>query len=246
MPDAPTSTAVHLWRLALDPARLAAVASSQGIPASDEDHGYAGHALLCGLFGKEHTPKPWLLDGRKGVLWAYAFAPLTTSDCEFADPLYHAAVRWDESVSKPLPHLKAGRQVGWNLRACPVVRQGSSKTTKSSEHDYLLWVAKRDGVPASSLEAAAVYASWLRERAWTATAGATLDSVTVEGWQKPATTGANAWRGRGDGRLRLPDVNFSGTLTITDPDAFQAQIARGVGRHRAFGFGMLLLRSLAG
>ena len=33
-----------------------------------------------------------------------------------------------------------------------------------------------------------------------------------------------------------------GTLTVGDPDAFSRLLARGIGRHRAFGFGMLLLR----
>ena len=41
---------------------------------------------------------------------------------------------------------------------------------------------------------------------------------------------------------RRPDVTFRGTLQVTDPDRFHALLARGVGRHRAFGFGMLLLR----
>ncbi len=250
MSDESTATAVYLWRLAIDPGRLAAIASSHGIPASDEDHGYAVHALLCGLFGKDRAPKPWRLDGRKGVLWAYAPTPLTASASEFADPLYSAAVRWDESAAKELPCLTAGRQIGWDLRACPIVRQGSrhggEQHAKASEHDFLLWQAQRDGVPASSLDAPAVYATWLRERGWPASAGATLDQVTVDGWLKPAVSGANAWRGRGDGRLRLQDVQFSGILTITDPSAFQRLLARGVGRHRAFGFGMMLLRPVAG
>ena len=34
---------------------------------------------------------------------------------------------------------------------------------------------------------------------------------------------------------------MSGTLRVTDPAAFAAGLARGIGRHRAFGFGMLLL-----
>lgn len=38
-----------------------------------------------------------------------------------------------------------------------------------------------------------------------------------------------------------PDALVTGTLVVTDPDAFAAGLARGVGRHRAFGFGMLLL-----
>ena len=33
-----------------------------------------------------------------------------------------------------------------------------------------------------------------------------------------------------------------GILTITDAAAFSNLLARGVGRHRAYGYGMLLLR----
>jgi CRISPR system Cascade subunit CasE len=39
-----------------------------------------------------------------------------------------------------------------------------------------------------------------------------------------------------------PDAVFNGQLQIADPVAFAALVARGVGRHRAFGFGMLLLK----
>ena len=43
-------------------------------------------------------------------------------------------------------------------------------------------------------------------------------------------------------RLRKPDVTMQGALTVRDPPQFDALLRRGVGRHRAFGFGMLLLR----
>ena len=35
---------------------------------------------------------------------------------------------------------------------------------------------------------------------------------------------------------------MQGILTVTDSAAFAALLARGVGRHRAYGYGMLLLR----
>jgi CRISPR system Cascade subunit CasE len=35
---------------------------------------------------------------------------------------------------------------------------------------------------------------------------------------------------------------FSGLLQVEDAAAFTALLARGIGRHRAFGFGMLLLK----
>lgn len=46
----------------------------------------------------------------------------------------------------------------------------------------------------------------------------------------------------GGARGERPNVVLEGTLRVTDADAFRALLARGVGRHRAFGFGMLLLR----
>jgi CRISPR system Cascade subunit CasE len=47
---------------------------------------------------------------------------------------------------------------------------------------------------------------------------------------------------QGGARGERPNVVLEGTLRVTDADAFRALLARGVGRHRAFGFGMLLLR----
>jgi len=42
--------------------------------------------------------------------------------------------------------------------------------------------------------------------------------------------------------VERPDALFTGELTIRDAEAFARLLARGIGRHRAFGFGMLLLR----
>jgi CRISPR system Cascade subunit CasE len=36
-------------------------------------------------------------------------------------------------------------------------------------------------------------------------------------------------------------VSFRGEFNITDRDGFDQLLRRGIGRHRAFGFGMLLL-----
>jgi CRISPR system Cascade subunit CasE len=42
-----------------------------------------------------------------------------------------------------------------------------------------------------------------------------------------------------------PDALLVGQLRVIDPDAFADLIARGVGRHRSFGFGLLMLRPAA-
>lgn len=100
---------------------------------------------------------------------------------------------------------------------------------------------------------AEVYLDWLADRL--AGAGAALVRA-----QAGAAGSAGAWdarveafrltrlmsRDRSGGRSRTiaaegPDVTVSGMLAVTDTDAFAAGLTRGVGRYRAFGFGMLLL-----
>ena len=49
-------------------------------------------------------------------------------------------------------------------------------------------------------------------------------------------------RERKGSHIKRPDVSFEGTLKVTDAEAFQRTVRRGIGRHRSFGFGMLLLK----
>ena len=39
-----------------------------------------------------------------------------------------------------------------------------------------------------------------------------------------------------------PDAVMRGNITVTDSDAFTRLLSHGIGRHRAYGYGMLLLR----
>jgi CRISPR system Cascade subunit CasE len=240
---------LHLWRLVVDAAALADLAHTQRIPTDDQDHGYALHALLCGLFGKTGAPKPWFHQAEKGWLWAYAPHPLDLTALPITDR-HRQVVVTEGSRSKPMPAFRVGQHLAFDLRACPVVRHGKGPEGKASEHDALIWHARRKGVEPSHLDPRLVYAAWLREQAWKPTFGADLEDAQVAGWLRPhrgeRTGPSTVWRGRGDGRLRLPEVRFTGRLTITDPVAFRLALARGVGRHRAFGFGMLLVRPAVG
>ncbi len=238
---------LHLWRLAVDPAGLARIALDQRIPADDQDHGYVLHALLCGLFGKAAAPKPWFFQADRAWLWAYAGHPLDLSKLP-ATGAQRQSILTEASRSKPMPTFRAGQRLAFDLRACPVVRHGKRDADKASEHDALNWQARRTGVPESSLDPRVVYADWLRTH-WKPDSGAALIDCQVSGWLRPHRgTGQGSgtvWRGRGDGRLRLPEVRFTGRLTLTDPTAFRQALARGVGRHRAFGFGMVLVKPAA-
>ena len=42
--------------------------------------------------------------------------------------------------------------------------------------------------------------------------------------------------------LRLSVIEFDGMLTVREPDIFLVKVARGFGRGKAFGLGLMLLR----
>ena len=83
-----------------------------------------------------------------------------------------------------------------------------------------------------------VYAEWLSAR-FEQKGGATLelDSVKLVSFQR--TRAHRKLRAR---HTEGPDAVMRGVLTVTDPEAFASTLAQGIGRHRSYGFGMLLLR----
>jgi CRISPR system Cascade subunit CasE len=130
------------------------------------------------------------------------------------------------------------------------LRTGSAGRTGSLEFDaYELAVEaldRADPKPARS----EIYASLLAERldrAATVEAGSLAllrfrRSRVLRGAHSKAGGKSGAGRG-GTGRgIEGPEALMSGRLAVSDGPAFADLVARGVGRHRAFGFGMLLLR----
>ena len=78
-----------------------------------------------------------------------------------------------------------------------------------------------------------VYAGWLGERCGAA--------VRIERWRLAAFRRSRTNRGDGLGPIG-PDATLHGDLEVADPEAFTQLVRRGVGRHKAYGYGMLLLR----
>ncbi len=213
------------------------------------DEGVALHHLLGETFGPAML-QPFRLmvapRARNGTLYAYARQDadgLRTLARAVLTPAQAAVVRLDHlrSLARPEGTWAAGQRLGFDLRLRPVVRLASAlvgttedgtavQFAKGAEVDAFLAAALR-GTPAPR---EAVYRNWLAERLAPA---ATLDA--------DATRLASFRRlriQRGGQRLEGPEAILYGTLTVADPNAFAALLARGIGRHRTYGYGMLLLR----
>jgi CRISPR system Cascade subunit CasE len=239
---------LHLLRVALDTGALVRRGRAQGLPLREVDGGYLVHAWLLAVFGEQRVLS-FALDGeidRRVRVFAYLDQPLDALMAEverFADPSDWAAADWSTAASKPMPTtFQAGERLGFAVRAVPTRRrsEGEGEAERMVELDAFLSAARRDP-DGPKPDRAAVYAAWLGEQLGRDGA-ATVERSTLESFQLSPllrrTQGAQR-RGR---MVTLPDVRLSGVLQVGAPEAFAALLRRGVGRHRAFGFGMLQLR----
>ncbi|TDP48790.1 type I-E CRISPR-associated protein Cas6/Cse3/CasE [Zavarzinia compransoris] len=243
------TTALHMLQLALDGDRLARFGAGLGLDRrADSDGGYLCHALLTALFGAA-APKPFVLQVRAGggpSLLAYAPADLPALAeiaALHATPDVYRIVDWPMSAAKPMPVFRPGQRLAFTVRVRPVVRIGRQHPCfkPGAEVDIFLARAEadRDG-PKPDRED--VYRQWLA--AGLTQSGAALEQAALTGQRRTALLRRNA-EGKRVAQRQQIDADLAGTLTVTEPEGFRRLVARGIGRHRAFGFGMLLLRPAA-
>lgn len=232
---------LHLVQIELQSAALMRFAAAQGLArVADDGHGYALHAWLAAVFGPL-APKPFRLMPEtctdRRVLLGYARSDgstLTEHAHAFADPAAFAVLASDEVPSKPMPATwREGRSVGFEALCCPMSRK------ENFEKDVYLRALDRLGDAAPEREQ--VYRDWFTRQL---TEAATTIDVRVGGVSRGRMTRRSHAPGGGRRLVEVerPQALFNGTLTIRDTASFTDLLARGIGRHRAFGFGMLLLR----
>jgi len=225
-----------------------------GIAAFDE--GRALHHLLGEMFGPGALrPFRLLVPPRRtdGNLYAYSAldaAALRAAAHAHALPDQLRVPSPERLESKPMSsEWRVGQRLGFDLRARPVRRlrhtletpSGNRMGAKGAEIDAFLLEALRrypeepGGMADEERTREAVYLDWLTERM---SGAAALEPSTCRLARFRRTRIARGEQGGPEG----PDATIHGTLTVSDPTAFTAMLARGVGRHRAYGYGMLLLR----
>jgi CRISPR system Cascade subunit CasE len=232
----------------ISPDMVAVSSWAQQNNVATADDGYLIHALLKASFGSL-APKPFVLKSSLNrPTKVLAYSSLSAEELRdnaqmFAEPIAMEAAGIGAMVSKLMPStFAAGTQLGFEVRVRPVIRlaRGAGEDA-GKERDAFLAALKNttDNAKVNRLD---VYREWL-----TRAMSPAVRLIRVEPlYQRlaPVTRrGRNmAERGRPLIDMLGPDVCFSGLLSIEAPVEFTNLLARGVGRHRAFGFGMLLLR----
>ncbi len=246
---------LHLVRLSVDAQKLYAFARRSRAGGREMDEGYAIHALLAALFdhGAAETervaPKPFHIASSTGRLLdvlgyaALDHVALTERAKTFADPVAWGVADLETFTSKPMPvEFKAGTRLGFAVRICPIRRIAKCGPMTSARAEVDAFVAKAWEVgPEVVLDREEVYRGWLAEEL-AKEGAARLVNASMMNFHVGALHRRTQGEERAGHRSRRPDVRFEGVLEVLDPSVFGIRLARGVGRHRTFGFGMLLLR----
>ncbi|WP_250518461.1 type I-E CRISPR-associated protein Cas6/Cse3/CasE [Caballeronia sp. ATUFL_M1_KS5A] len=248
-------TTFNLMHCQPDPRKFVLWASRQGGLPAGGDFGYALHAALHRVFG-ERVPKPFYYrDARAGLL---AYTQSSAEELREAVALCAApdladALGLDAGPRSPGLGVRSfplrwdgGRALGFEVSVRPMRRFKKDDRKHGTERDaYREPEARREDE--KDLTREAVYVRWLAEQ-FGATGAAKLIEARMTRFQltpvmrlTQATSQPPA--GRRQPRTSIgPDATFSGHLRVEDTEAFARLLMRGVGRHRAFGFGMLLLK----
>jgi CRISPR system Cascade subunit CasE len=229
------TTLLNMLELRLDAQALIRFAQENQVNRNrDEDLGYATHAWLKALF-QERAPKPYrFIHGSHPKLLGYSSVSgqaLLEQAQIFANPLALGVTRIDDlRHAKPMPdQWRPGRRLGFEVMTCPTSRKEGHEMDLYRHH--LARVTEGEETPSREI----VYQAWLDKQFGDA---ARLETATLEKFRFVS----QYRRGMKPKKLDRPQALVKGVLSIADSDAFNRLLARGVGRHRAFGYGMLLLR----
>lgn len=242
---------LFLLRVPLRTERLMQLGARRGMRAADLDPGYAVHLALSEMFDAE-APRVFSIQKEaRGTVEVLGYTRLDAGALAerattFADPLAASVCDWDGLVSKPMPvDWPQGKRLGFEIRACPV-RRGQSENHGRWERDAFLVACDHadddhdlDG--RGTVEREPVYLAWFDDLL------GRVDGLKIERRKLTAYRRVRLWRrtqgrSRRGSRIERPDALFHGVLEVTDGAAFAAALRRGVGRHRRFGFGMILLK----
>lgn len=235
----------HLIHMRPNLNRLLPWAQRQGlIPDRGQgDLGYAFHAALRAAFA-DLAPQPFSFRSGQGLLAYTTQADAMRSAVAMATPEVADMLGLDATphssglLIRSFPtSWKVGQLLSFEVRVRPVVRK------EDKEIDVFLSAVQRmhDTVPPRE----AVYADWLKRQF---EAVADLHEIRMTEFSLSTVVrraAPQAEGGRPKRPVQGPDAVFTGILQVRDSAAFAALLARGIGRHRAFGFGMLLLKPAA-
>lgn len=236
---------LHLARIGIDPQALRTYAAMTR--TGDDDGLYATHHALRKMFG-DNAPQPFhaVLSGPEPHVVGYLDAERAglLASMEGKGDAVLRRVFSDRVLTREMPAVwEDGARLSFRLRGRTVVRYSEEvadlveKTTgwrPPAEVDAVLAASRKTGTPADPNE---VCREWLERRLGDV---ATVETFVLKDYRQVSSKRSSHGP---DGRVMVPgpDATMAGILTVHDGERFAGMLARGIGRHSAFGYGMMMV-----
>jgi CRISPR system Cascade subunit CasE len=189
--------------------------------------GFSGSAL-----------RPWAIHAQNGprltvVGYTQADAGELNKRRALALPSVQAAV--GEAIAIPLPALSARERYRFSICLVPTIRVTKAEGRRYGERDAFLAKADTAGTDAG-LKRDDVYRDYLAERL----AGASIETSRLVQFRLRRLMRPK--KDRSVSGKTMPEAVIEGYLRVDEPPKLIEAISTGIGRQRAYGFGMLRLQ----
>lgn len=249
----------YMTQFWMDLRRLAALGKMMHLPLKKVSNSYLVHCALSELF-QQQAPSVFCLEDHHRYIGEYnetthpgirvlGYTDVDTSGLQeiakgFASPQVYHILQWDHVLSKPMPaEYPSGMKLGFELRACPVVRKASdgNKWRKGQEMDAFLARVLEVNDDQVTLKREDVYNEWL-SRLLDQHSAARLISSQLKRFSLERMSRRTQGENRKMSMIKRPEIMLEGALEVQDSEAFKRLLKNGIGRHKSFGYGMLKVR----
>jgi len=151
---------------------------------------------------------------------------------------------WRIETKQYTPKLKSGQRLRFSLRANPVVTRPSSDGKRRLRHDVIMDEKHRQRQSSDETQTivdqklvAEVGFNWLVQRSEKNGFIVRPENVFVFGYrqhrlEKPGRKSS----------IRYSSIDYHGRLTVSEPELFIRTLFKGIGRSKAFGCGLMLVK----
>lgn len=202
---------------------------------------YNEHAFIWNLFPYDAQANRDFLYRRLEVKDGLQYYVLSTRK-----PIEHP-IQYEIETKPYTPIINHGESLRFSLRVNPVVTkkiEGAGSKKRKREDIYMDALAKNKQLPESERLPNSVLLNscaldWLEQRAKSNGFAASREEVIVEGYRR-----FEMRKKRGTDKITFGAVDFTGILTVTNKELFSRVLQQGLGKSKAFGCGLLLIRRL--
>jgi CRISPR system Cascade subunit CasE len=199
---------------------------------------YAIHQILWRLFPKDHdAERDFLFRKEEGSGWPF-FYMVSKRPPQSIKGLVQVDTKSYE------PKLTDGQRLSFGLRANPVITKKTADGNKrvrhdvvmNAKHDLAISATGKKNVTVGELQFDAGI-TWLEDRADKLGFSFDPNYVRVFGYQQHRIKRRNR-----KSYIQFSTLDYCGILSVTDPNRFCHTLMNGIGRSKAFGCGLMLVR----